>query len=148
MNESRPSFLLVDGNNVVHAWPDLLRLHARSPASARAELIRRIDEYQGFSEERAVLVFDGRGSTTNEERTEAGLQIFYAGEGRTADDIIEHLALKYAATCDMTVATNDRAEQDMVSAAGAHVISADGLRERLESVDRQMKDWLERHRKR
>lgn len=146
MNESRPSFLLVDGNNILHAWPELVKLLTRDRAAASAGLIRRMMDYNGFSGDRTVIVFDGRGPSTNEERREGGLQVFYSGDGHSADEIVERLARKYAARYDIVVATDDRAEQDVVVGVGARVISAEGLRLRLESMEREQDDWLRRHR--
>lgn len=148
MPESRPSFLLVDGNNIVHAWPDLLALHRRRKESARDELIRRLEAYRDFSGERIVVVFDGRGDVSREERRESGLQVFFSGSGQTADDLIERLSVRYADRFDLCVATDDRSEQDMVSAAGAEVLSSSGLRDRLEASERGMQDWIDRHRRR
>jgi predicted RNA-binding protein with PIN domain len=118
MGASRPSFLLVDGNNIIHAWPDLLAMHRRRKGSAHSELISRLESYRDFTGDRVVIVFDGKGAITQEERREDGLQIFYTGESHTADDIIERLAIRYADTYDIIVATDDRAEQDIVVGAG------------------------------
>ncbi|MDF1824557.1 MAG: NYN domain-containing protein [Verrucomicrobiales bacterium] len=148
MSESRPSFLLVDGNNVIHAWPDLLRMHQQRKGSAHAELIRRLEVYRDFSGDRVVLVFDGRGSTTQEERAPGGIQIFYTSASKTADDVIERLAIKYSGTFDITVATNDRAEQDMIVGAGGIAISAEALSDKLDAAERSMRDWIERNRRR
>lgn len=148
MSESRPSFLLVDGNNIIHAWPDLLRLHQRRKGNAHTELIRRLEVYRDFSGDQVVIVFDGRGNTTQEERPSGGIQIFYSSASKTADDIIERLAIKYASSFDITVATNDRAEQDIVVGAGGVAISAEALSEKIEAAERSMRDWIERHRKR
>ncbi|MAS96580.1 MAG: hypothetical protein CMO55_25605 [Verrucomicrobiales bacterium] len=148
MNSSRPSFLLVDGNNIIHAWPDLLKLHQRRRGSAHVELIRRLNEYRDYSGQRVVVVFDGRGSTLNEEREPGGLQVIYTSAGNTADDIVERLAIKYAKAYEIVVATDDRAEQDVVVAAGGEVISSLSLRSLLEGSVREMTDWIERNRKR
>ena len=148
MQDSQPSFLLVDGNNILHAWPDLVALLVRDRNAARAELVRRLEEYRGFSGEQVVVVFDGRGLSTSEERLESGLQVFYSGDGNTADEIVERLARKYASTFDIVVATDDRAEQDVVIGAGAQILTSDGLKDRLEAVERDKDDWLRRHRRR
>ncbi|MEM6278727.1 MAG: NYN domain-containing protein [Verrucomicrobiota bacterium] len=148
MTESRPSFLLVDGNNIIHAWPELLRMHRERHGSAHPELIARLTAYQDFSGDRVVVVFDGKGSTTEEVREKGAIQIFYTSASKTADDVIEQLAIQYASRFDITVATNDRAEQDMVVGAGGHAISAEGLLEKLERSEKSMRDWLERNRKR
>lgn len=148
MSESRPSFLLVDGNNIIHAWRDLLDTHPAGKATVRAELIGRLERYRDFSGDRVVVVFDGRGAATQEERPPGGIQIFYTSASKTADDVIERFATKYATQFDITVATNDRAEQDMVVGAGGMVISAEMLEMKLDAVDRSMRDWIERNKKR
>ena len=131
MNKSRPSFLLVDGNNVIHGWEDLLDLQRRIPGSAYSELVRRLAEYRDFSGERIVVVFDGRGPTLTEERPSPGLQVIYTSGGQTADDFIERLAIRYTGQYDITVATDYRAEQDVVIAPGGSCLSVDLLRQRL-----------------
>jgi len=148
MEASRPSFLLVDGNNIIHAWPDLLAMHRRRKGSAHSELISRLESYRDFTGDRVVIVFDGKGATTREERREDGLQIFYTSESHTADDIIERLAIRYADTYAITVATDDRAEQDIVVGAGGSVLSSIALRDILEAAGRSMRDWIARYRKR
>jgi len=148
MEASRPSFLLVDGNNIIHAWPDLLAMHRRRKGSAHSELISRLESYRDFTGDRVVIVFDGKGATTREERREDGLQIFYTSESHTADDIIERLAIRYADTYDIIVATDDRAEQDIVVGAGGSVLSSIALRDILEAAGRSMRDWIARYRKR
>ena len=141
------SFLLVDGNNIIHAWPDLLDLHRCIPGSAHTELIRRLADFRDYSGERIVIVFDGRAAGTTEERPSSGLQVIYTSQSQTADDVIERLAIKYAGRYRITVATDDRAEQDLVVAAGGEALSADGLRQRIEGGRRDLDDWLKRHRK-
>jgi predicted RNA-binding protein with PIN domain len=148
MIDSRPSFLLVDGNNVIYGWDELLDLQRRIPGSAYPELVRRLAEYRDFTGDRIVVVFDGRGETSTEERPSPGLQVIYTGSGRTADDVIERLAIRYATQYDITVATDDRAEQDVVAAAGGHCMSVDALRRHIEATKREQQDWLKRYRRR
>tara|TARA_R110002096_G_scaffold387471_8_gene581677 strand:+ start:1410 stop:1856 length:447 start_codon:yes stop_codon:yes gene_type:complete len=148
MNNSRPSFLLVDGNNIIHAWPELLERHRRSPGSAHVELVNQLGEYRDWAEERVVVVFDGKGGAVNEEQREGGLQVFYTGADKTADDVIERLAIKYADQYGITVATDDRAEQDIVIGAGGEALSSSGLKDRIEAARRSRDGWLDRHRTR
>lgn len=147
MHKSRPSFLLVDGNNVIHGWDDLRDLQRRVPGGAYPELVRRLGEYRDFTGERIVVVFDGRGTTLTEERPSPGLQVIYTSGGQTADDVIERLAIRYADLYEITVATDDRAEQDVVVAAGGACMSIDFLRQRLDAAKREQDDWLKRHRR-
>ncbi|MEM9281324.1 MAG: NYN domain-containing protein [Verrucomicrobiota bacterium] len=146
MTESRPSFLLVDGNNIIHAWPELRERHEEQRGSAHAELIRELREYGGWSGDRVVVVFDGRGVGVSEEPRESGLQVFYTSDGRSADAVIEELARRYAGIYDITVATDDRLEQDVVVGAGGNAISSGGLRDRIDAGQRSRDEWLERRR--
>ncbi len=147
MNQSRPTFLLVDGNNVIHAWPDLSELHRKKRGTAHSELIRRMIDYRGFTGIRIVIVFDGRGALTTDERLPEGIQVFYSSSSHTADDIIERLALKYAAEYDIQVATDDRAEQDIVVGAGGSAISVDLLIQLWERSELDRDRWLAQYRK-
>ena len=53
-------YLLVDGYNVIHAWPELLELSEVSLESARHKLMDIMSNYQGFKSHLTVIVvFDG-----------------------------------------------------------------------------------------
>jgi predicted RNA-binding protein with PIN domain len=148
MDPQRPSFLLVDGNNILHAWDELRPTLLRSAEQARTELIRRLTDWSDDSDERIVLAFDGGTRSARNERREGRIQVIYGGAGETADAVIERLVLKYAASYRLTVATDDRAVRDLSAAAGAEVISAGLLQDRLEAGLRARQEWLRRHRRR
>ena len=122
--------LLVDGSNILHAWPDLQARAARDKDAARAQLsqtLRVLHDTEGW---RVTIVFDGRGTELVVEQPGAHAtfaHIFTPG-ALTADSVIEQLVggTDDPATC--TVATADRAEQQTVSALGAAWCSPDDLR--------------------
>lgn len=148
MGDPSPSFLLVDGNNVLHAWEDLGRLLSRSRERARSELVRRLTDWSDDSEERVVLVFDGGGNAPRDERREGRIQVIHGSPGETADAIIERLVLKYAGIYRLSVATDDRAVSDLAAAAGAETLSCAALSDRLEAGWRARERWLEGRRRR
>jgi predicted RNA-binding protein with PIN domain len=140
-----PRYLIVDGHSVIHAWDDLRALHERDPRGARRELERRLTTLHDTSEERIVLVFDGRGRSTKSDRERpVDIQVIYSARGATADAVIEKLVSTHAPRFDLTVVTADEAERTIVSGLGAWVMSPAWLRERIESsrkeLDRQLKD--------
>lgn len=147
MSTSRPSFLLVDGNNILHAWDDLRGILLRDRERARSELVQRLTEYRQFTGQRVVLVFDGRAAQAAEERTAGGIQIIFSNSRQAADGVIESLVRTYAATYDLIVATDDRAVQDVAVGAGAESISAVALASRVAAGATEMNRWLDRHRK-
>lgn len=140
-------FLIVDAHSVIFAWPELATLHRRRMALAREALIKTLTEYQDTSGVRVVAVFDGRGVAASSDASEpGGIQIFYSGQGHTADDVIERLAAAYAGKHELTVVTNDVAEQDTVTGFGAACISTERLKELLEAAQADFARELKRHR--
>lgn len=144
MPDEMPRFLIVDGHSMIFAWDDLAILHGQSRAAAREELIRRVTLLQDMGTERVVLVFDGKGEKVESEAEKDGIQIFYSQSGMTADAVIERLAAKYAGKYRMTVASRDRAVLDGASAAGADVISANGLLDRLRIAEGNLRSELKK----
>jgi predicted RNA-binding protein with PIN domain len=122
--------LLVDGANILHAWPDLRALAARDKDAARAQLsqtLRALHDTEGW---RVTIVFDGRGAELVVEQPGAHAtfaHVFTPG-AVTADSVIEQLVGSAADPATCTVATADRAEQQTVSALGAAWCSTDDLR--------------------
>ena len=138
MPEPMP-FLIVDGHSVIHAWPDLVRLHrtASKRHLARSELLKRLRLLQDMTGDRVVVVFDGTGSRTSEEREQQGLQIFYADAKATADTVVERLAVRYAPTHRLTVASADGMVRDSILASGAEWISPEMLQLRCNQAAAQ-----------
>jgi predicted RNA-binding protein with PIN domain len=127
-------YLIVDGHSAIFAWPELQRLHARRSSLARDALIKKLRDYQDHSGVRVVVVFDGTGASTTEASEPHSVQVFYSRSGQTADAVIERLASKYAGKYALTVATDDRLEQETASAFGADCISIELLRAVIEEA--------------
>ena len=143
-------FLLVDAHNLIFATPDVADLHRRNPAAAREQLVRLLERHQDASGVRIVVVFDGgtQPNTTASLSGPAGVQVFYPQCGQTADAIIERLALKYAATHRLTVATNDNLIRTAAIAAGASTMDSETLLAELQRAEDEMRGTLEKLRRR
>ena len=135
--------LLVDGHSVIFAWPDLAEIHRRNTASARENLVRRLTSLQDSSEWEVAVVFDGRGAKASSESEPSGIAVFYSKSGQTADEIIERLAAKYSASCDVTVATDDHMERTTVEALGGMSISTDQLLSEMDSAGSALRDRIQ-----
>ena len=116
--------LLVDGSNVLHAWPETARLLRRDRNSARSQLIHALAQLHDTRECRVTIVFDGRGADLAVERPsdETTFSILTTPAGVTADDLIEKLVVQGSAPTACVVATADAAVRETVTAAGAHAI--------------------------
>ena len=135
--------LLVDGHSVIFAWPDLAEIHRRNTASARETVVRRLTALQDSSEWEVAVVFDGRGAKASSDSVPHGIAVFYSKSGQTADGIIERLAAKYAATCEVTVATDDHMERTTVEALGGMSISTDQLLSEMDSADGALRERIQ-----
>ncbi len=144
---SATTVLLVDGNNIIHAWPDLLELHRQRKGLAHTELERLLHAYQDWTGERVVVVFDGRGKQPENRQEPEGIQVIRTDSSHTADDVIERLAAKYAKKFRLVVATDDLAEQDTVVSLGAEVMSAQSLRRQVELALGQMRREIDKRRR-
>jgi predicted RNA-binding protein with PIN domain len=126
---SSPRHLLVDGANVLHAWPDLRALYRRDRDSARSQLVQRLAPIHDVEDVRVTIVFDGRGDELVVERPsqQPTFSIVYTPSSLTADDVIEQTVGASAQPANCIVASDDRAERQTVAATGASAITADDL---------------------
>lgn len=129
--------LLVDGSNVIQAWPDTRALARRDREAAKALLLRRVAVLRDFSGWRVTVVFDGRGEELVVEAVGGATDFacVYTPAGATADDVIEQLVSRAAEPGACLVATADRAERATVEAAGAVCCSPEELARRIDSAD-------------
>ena len=140
----KQKILIVDGHSMIFQWPELSRNYATEGASVRESLVRMLTALQDNSDWTVAVVFDGRGAKASSEGTPGGIKIFYSKEGQTADSIIERLAAKYAAGCDVTVATDDHLERTTVESFGAVSISSRQLQSEIEAADREVQITIQR----
>lgn len=140
--------LIVDAHSVIFAWPELKSLHQRRMSLARDELIKLLTQFHDTTDVRVVVVFDGKGERLSEETEPGGIQIFYASDSQTADDVIERLVAKYSTTYDITVATADRLEQQTVSTFGASCLSPEMLKAELDLASANFARQLKHRRSR
>ena len=139
--------LIVDCHSAIFAWPELRALHAKRMILARDALVKLLTEYQDNTGVHVVAVFDGKGAKKSTETTEpGGIQIFYSGADRTADDLIERLTAQYAAAHEITVATSDYLEQQTVISFGAQAVSTDTLKTMIGEAEVDLQRRLKRHR--
>lgn len=135
--------LLVDGHSVIFAWPDLSEIHRRNTASARENLVRRLTGLQDSTEWEVAVVFDGRGAKASSDSVPHGIAVFYSKSGQTADEIIERLAAKYSATCEVTVATDDHMERTTVEALGGMSMSTEQLLSETNSAGSALRERIQ-----
>lgn len=127
--------LLVDGANILHAWPELRRCMKRDRDAARQLLVHALAPIHDFDHVRVTIVLDGRGAELD-VRAVGGSSTFAVittPTGMTADDVIEQLVGRPGEASNCLVATGDQAERMTITALGAVWISPE-----------ELKTWAER----
>ena len=133
--------LLVDGYNVIHAWPELKGLMKHSLEDARDRLVDRLAVYSQVTGADVTVVFDAHrtAAMASAEEMRNGVRIVFTRKGMSADHAIERMAYRLAGDRDpMMVATNDRFQRDLVAGMGGAVISAEELQRRVVEAEKQM----------
>lgn len=133
--EKKKDFLLVDGYNIIHAWPELSSLAKDNLDSARIALLDILANYQGFRGMTLIAVFDayrvkgGKGSISKYHN----VYEVYTKEAETADAYIEKTVHEIGRKHNVKVATSDALEQVIVFGEGAVRISAKDLYEEVKA---------------
>ena len=129
MAAGKKRLLIVDGYNVLGAWPELSK--GRPLADARDDLIRRLHDYAGYTGQRVILVFDAWQSDrlARSEEDHGLLQVVFTSKGEMADHYIERLCDEHArkvelGRLELRVATSDGVEQTVVMGRGAVRLSS------------------------
>jgi predicted RNA-binding protein with PIN domain len=134
--------VIVDGYNVIHAWPQLKRLLGdASLEAARDKLIERLSVFGMVAGADVTVVFDAHHSTarTNSEEVVEGVHVLFTRKGHSADHVIERIAYEASQSGDLiTVATSDRFQRDLVRGMGGAVISAEELERRVVEAESEM----------
>ena len=141
--------VIVDGYNVIHAWPQLKRLlDDASLEAARDKLIERLSVFGMVAGADVTVVFDAHHSTarTSSEELVEGVHVMFTRKGHSADHAIERIAYEASQAGDaITVATSDRFQRDLVRGMGGAVISALELERRVVDAEQELGRRVQRY---
>lgn len=139
--ETKEEYLLVDGYNIVYAWPELRELADENMEGARMKLLDSLSNYQGIRKCRIIVVFDAyRVQRHLEEVIDYyNLHIVYTREAQTADQYIERFAHDNQKKYNITVATSDGLQQMIIRGAGCSLLSARELKAEIEEANEKIR---------
>ncbi|KSU78420.1 MULTISPECIES: NYN domain-containing protein [Fictibacillus] len=134
------NILIVDGYNVIGAWPELRSLKDLDFAKARDILIEKMAEYQAFTGYRVIVVFDAHLVPGIEKKSKNyKVEVIFTRENETADERIEKLASEFKnVNTRIFVATSDYTEQWVVFAKGALRKSSRELKIEMEDIEKRI----------
>lgn len=145
-----PEVLLVDGYNIIFAWPDLKELSQVNIEGARGKLMDILCNYQGYKKNIVILVFDGYKVPGNigDVLKYHNIYVVYTKEAETADQYIEKTVQEIGKKYHVRVATSDALEQMIILGQGAHRIAAKELLTEIQLVNQEIRmEHLEKTKK-
>ncbi len=134
-------YLIVDGYNIIGAWPELQALKEENLEYARVRLIEILSAHAALSKRIVILVFDAYQVKKNSGSREMiqGIEVIYTKENVTADMAIERLTAQIPKHQKVFVATSDRLQQETIWGKGAFRISAMELKREVEQAEKERK---------
>ena len=133
---------MVDGYNIIHAWPDLKMLAEANMDSARSHLLDILSNYQGIRKCHIIAVFDAYNVAGRREEITAfhNIHVVFTREAQTADQYIERFAHVNKDKYHITVATSDGLQQMIVRSAGSALLSARELKVVIDEANTRLKE--------
>ncbi|AIE58624.1 NYN domain-containing protein [Bacillus methanolicus] len=138
--------LIVDGYNIIGAWPELRALKNIDLAAARDRLIESMAEYQAYTGYRVIIVFDAYFVKGIEKKYKNfNVEVIFTRENETADERIEKLAISLSnRKTQIHVATSDYTEQWAIFGQGALRKSARELLTEMEVIKKRIEKSLKK----
>lgn len=147
--EIKDEYLLVDGYNIIYSWEELKALSKVSFDGAREALIEILNNYQGFTDTKVIVVFDAykvKGNKGNCEKI-GNIDVVYTKEAETADSYIERFTYEKAKDYYVRVATSDNLEQLIILGHGAFKVSAENFRIEVKQTQDKIGEIIEKYNK-
>lgn len=142
------TILIVDGYNIIGAWPELNHLKSRNEIQAARDLLLfELSNYSKFKGIKTTVVFDAQyvpGVT--QTYTEYDIEVVFTQEDETADTYIERIVGQLINPINrVVVATSDAAEQWMIFQQGALRQSANELKLEIEHAKKDIDQYVKRY---
>ncbi len=142
--KAKEKYLLVDGYNLIYAWPELKAVLDVNLDGARGKLLDILSNYKAMTDYQVIAVFDAYKVKGHEVSASDYLNIHqvFTAEAQTADAYIERFTHEHGKKYDITVVTSDGLEQIIIRGAGARLLSS---REFIEEVERKANQLREEY---
>lgn len=128
--------LIVDGFNVIFAWPDLAAIAETDLEQARQKLMELLANFSAFTRTETILVFDayrikgGKGERFDYH----GIHVVYTKENETGDAYIERLCHDIGKNGQVRIVTSDNLIQVSALRSGVLRVSAREFGDELDRI--------------
>lgn len=153
MAKIRRNFItIIDGYNVINAWPELKKYVDSDLEHARDLLIEKLVNYKFITNENVIVVFDAHYVKDNKgtKKKIKGIEVVYTKEKINADSYIEEKVALLAKDLRniIKVVTYDFAEQQNILGSGATRMTPKEFKYRIIDSEKRLKlIYIEEERK-
>lgn len=142
--EVLPEYLLVDGYNVIFAWPELKDIARENLDGARGALLDILCDYQAMKGMDVIAVFDAYKLKNHPEEfiDYHNIHVVYTRTAQTADYYIERFTHEHRKKYRIRVATSDAVEQVIVRGENTVVLSSQDF---FHEVEHTRSEFRETH---
>ncbi len=143
--ETKEEYLLVDGYNIIFAWPELAELADENMDGAKISLLETLSNYQAIRKCQVIVVFDAYRvqGYAEEVINYQNIHMVYTREAQTADQYIERFAQDNKKKYNITVATSDGLQQIIIRGTGSYIMSAKDLKIDIQNAKERIKQQYE-----
>jgi len=99
--------IVIDGYNLIHAMPELVRFVASDLERARDGLVAKLAVYRSGRGVRITVVFDGQSMAAQSGRPPGGIEVVFSRAPQTADAKIKTMLSLERSPRSWTVVTSD-----------------------------------------
>ncbi|MBM7853808.1 putative RNA-binding protein with PIN domain [Desulfohalotomaculum tongense] len=134
-----PDYYVIDGYNIIHAWPGFKAIRENSLEHSRDKLIEMMSDFAASTGSKVTIVFDAHQVKTGIEHTEKvyNIEVYYTGKDETADSLIERLVGDLYKKGKVYVATSDWDEQRIIFGRGAYRLTPKELLKQVNDVKKE-----------
>ena len=139
--------LVVDGFNVIFAWPDLAAMAETDLEQARERLMEILANYAAFTRTETILVFDAykvKGGL-GERFDHHGVRVVYTRENETGDAWIERFCHDVGKNREVRIVTSDNLIQVSALRSGVLRQSAREFGEEIDRIYGDIEQFLRSH---
>ncbi|MTI80718.1 MAG: NYN domain-containing protein [Firmicutes bacterium] len=134
-------YYVIDGYNIIHAWPRFNKIREDSLGHSRDKLIEILSNYAASTGAKVTIVFDAHQVRHGVEHVERinDVDVYYTGQDETADSLIERLVGDLYYKGRVYVATSDWDEQRIIFGRGAYRITPNELLKQIKDAQKETK---------